>query len=129
MEIEIELIDKKMFREFTLGGDLSLSKLREKREVMVTATHHTKTYLYTDMQFGNTVVGINFEVEGFKTAMKREHSYFTGTYQIKNYFVKSKKQDKDVYIEYVKRVVEMALNDYMKADLDSVKVLLDINDF
>lgn len=129
MKINLIEVPKPMFTEFTLCASPNIELLKDKKVVRVSPSFHTKTRVYTNMQIGNSRNGINFVVEGFKTHEERSHSYFSGDVEVTNYFVKSKTQNFEAYKEYVKKVVEIALRDYLKVELDEVTIELELCDF
>tara|TARA_R110000851_G_scaffold196444_3_gene347423 strand:+ start:17147 stop:17536 length:390 start_codon:yes stop_codon:yes gene_type:complete len=124
MKVIINIIERPMFTEHTMFAKPDLSKLKETKTLTVQGSFITKTRIDTQMQIGTDRHGINFKVEGFKTDSVPEHSYFTGEWSYPEYFKKSKKQNVTSYTEYVKEVVRIALNDYLKVDLDEVTVNL-----
>ena len=118
-----------MFTEFTLCASPNIELLKDKKVVRVSPNFHTKTRVYTNLQIGNSRNGINFAVEGFKTHEEVSRSYFSGDVEVTNYFVKSKTQNFEAYKEYVKKVVEIALRDYLNVELDEVTIELELCDF
>ena len=124
MKINIQIIDRPMFTEHTMFAKPDIQKLKETKTLTVNGGFISKTRIDTQMQIGRDMHGINFKVDGFKTDMVEEHSYFTGKYNYPEYFKKSKKQDVTSYIEYVKEVVKIALSDYLKVELDEVTIKL-----
>jgi hypothetical protein len=129
MKINLIEVPKPMFTEYSLFASPDIELLKRTKVVRVSPSCHTKTRVYTNMQIGNSRNGINFQVEGFKTFEQREHSYFSGEIQVTNYFVKSKKQNIEAYKEYVKKVVEIAIREYLKVDLDEVTIELEVGNF
>lgn len=129
MKITLIEVPTPQFTEFKMMGGINKGLLKEKKTVRVSPHYHTKTRIGTSMQVGDSRNGINFEVEGFKTFESREHSYFTGEVNIKHYFVKSKKQNIEMYKEYVKKVVVIALNEYLGVELDEVIIELEVDKF
>ena len=125
MKINLIEVPKPMFTEFTLCASPDRELLKTTKVVRVSPSFHTKTRIYTNLQIGNSRNGINFKVEGFKTHEERSHSYFSGDVEETNYFIKSKTQGFEQYKEYVKRVVEIALRDYLKVELDEVTIELE----
>ena len=129
MKINLIEVPKPMFTEYSLIASTDIELLKRTKVVRVSPSCHTKTRVYTNMQIGNSRNGINFQVEGFKTFEQREISYFSGEIQVTNYFVKSKKQNIEAYKEYVKKVVEIAIREYLKVDLDEVTIELEVGNF
>jgi len=124
MKINIIEVPTPMFSEFTLGATPKASELSEKKVIRIVASHETKTRINTSMKLGASNSGVNFDVEGFKTHYSREHSWISGEYQEKYYFVKSKKQGLEQYKEYVKEVVKDVIANYMKLELDEITIEL-----
>lgn len=129
MKVNIVEVASPMVREFTMFAGINKEKLKETKTVRVTVSHETKTRICTTMQIGQSRNKINFQAEGFKTHEDRSHSYFTGEVQVSHFFVKSKAQDLEAYKEYVKKVVEDALKNYIGVDLDEVTVELEAERF
>jgi len=129
MKVNIIEVPTPQFSEFTMFEGINKEKLKETKTVRVIASHETKTRISTSMQIGQSRNGVNFAVEGFKTHESVEHSYFTSETSVKHYFVKSKKQGVEAYKEYVKKVVEDALKNYIGVELDEVTVELEVGNF
>lgn len=129
MKINLVEVPAPMFTEYSLCASPNKELLKETKRVRVSPRCHTKTRVYTNMQIGNSRNGINFVVEGFKTFEQREHSFISGDLQVTNYFLKSKKQDIEAYKEYVKKVVEIAIKEYLKVELDEVTIELEVANF
>jgi hypothetical protein len=129
MKINLVEVPVPMVTEFSLCASPSRELLKETKKVRVSPSCHTKTRVYTNMQIGNSRNGINFVIEGFKTFEKREYSFLSGDLQVTNYFLKSKKQNIESYKEYVKKVVEIAIKEYLKVELDEVTIELEVANF
>jgi len=129
MKVNIIEVATPMVREFTMFSGIDKEKLMQTKTVRVTVSHETKTRICTTMQIGQSRNKINFAVEGFKTHEDRSYSYFSGNVQVSHFFVKSKAQDLQAYKEYVKKVVEDALKNYIGVDLDEVTVELEAEHF
>jgi len=129
MKINLIEVPKPMCTEFTLFASIDRELLKAKKVVRVSPSFRTKTRVYTNLQIGNSRNGINFAVEGFKTHEEVSHSYFSSDVEVTNYFVKSKTQNFEAYKEYVKKVVEIALRDYIGVELDEVTIELELCDF
>ena len=125
MKVNVVEVASPMVREFTMFAGIDKEKLKETKTVRVTVSHETKTRICTTMQIGQSRNKINFEAEGFKTHREEAYSYFSGEKQVSHFFVKSKAQDLEAYKEYVKKVVEDALKNYIGVDLDEVTVELE----
>ncbi len=119
MEIRITEVKPPMFSEHTMFAELSATECVENKEVTVIAQSHTTTRIHTAIQCGEARNGVNWKVKGFNTHEEREHSFLTGDITYPNYFVRSKRQNKEVYLDYIKAI----LNELMgKLDIDILKV-------
>jgi len=125
MNINLIVVQKPAFVEYNLLGSINIEQLKKNKTVRISPSFHTKTRVSTVMQIGNNRNGINFPIDNFKTFESKEHSYFTSEVQTLNYFVKSKTQNFEAYKEYVKRVVEKALVEYINVELDEVTIELE----
>ena len=124
MKITIVYKERPMFTEHTMFAKPDLSKLKETKTLTVQGTFITKTRIDTQMQIGADRYGINFKIDGFKTDRVPEHSYFTGEWSYPEYFKRSKKQNVTSYTTYVIEAVKIALNDYLKVELDELTINL-----
>jgi len=129
MKINIVFKDRPMFTEHTMFAKPDISKLKEHKTLTIQGSFISKTRIDSKMQIGSDSHGVNFAVDGFKTDRVEEFSYFTGEHSYPCYFKRLKRQGKDEYIEYVKEVVRIALNDYLKVILDEVTVNLILPNF
>jgi len=129
MKINLVEVPVPMVTEYNLISSPDKELLKEKKVIRISPNNHTKTRVSTQMQIGMSRNGINFAVEGFKTHEESQHSYFSGENQVSNYFVKSKKQDIEAYKEYVKKLVEIVLKDYLGVELDEVTIELEVGNF
>jgi hypothetical protein len=127
MKVNIVEVPTPMISEFTLMASPDVNLLKENKKLRIVASHHTKTRISTTMQLGQARVGVNFKVEGVKTFEESEHSYFTGNVNVMNYFVKSKKQNKESYKEYVTEVVKDVVENYFNISLDEVTIELEVD--
>jgi hypothetical protein len=124
MKATIVEVEHPMFLSFTMFEKLNYEQLREKKEILVVVSHHTKTRLSTTMYAGQYSTKINLPIEGVKTFEESEHSYFTGNYTTSNYFVKSKKQDFEAYKKYLITLIGVVFKDYLHLELDELKINL-----
>lgn len=129
MKVIIKEVSTPPTSSFTMFAEVDKEKLMKEKVVRVRPSYVTKTRIETSMQIGQCRVGINFAVDGYKTVEKREHNMFSGTTDVLNYFVKSKKQGLEEYKEFVKALVEKALKEYLYIDLDEVVVELEVERF
>lgn len=124
MKISLEIVPRPMVTSFTMFAKPSISLLKEKKEVIIDTHLISKTRVSTSIQIGEACNKVNFAIEGFKTFEKTEMNYFSGGSSTSNYFVLSKKQNREAYIEYVKKVVEKCIVEYFGVEMESVNILL-----
>lgn len=129
MKINLIEVKKPFFTEFQLCSKPDIEFLKKSKIIRISPSLHTKTRIHTSMQIGNSRNGINIPIEGFKTHEESHYSYFSGEIQACNYFVKSKKQGIEAYKEYVKKLVEIVLKDYINIEIDEITIELEIVDF
>jgi hypothetical protein len=129
MDIKIIEVPTPMFSEFTMYANIDIDKLKKEKTVRVRPHNETKTRISTSLQIGQSRNKINFAIEGFKTFEKTSFSYLSGNSETSHFFVKSKKQDLEAYKEYVKKVVEKALTEYIGVELDEVTIELESQKF
>jgi len=129
MKVNLNIVPRPSCSSFTLCATPNIETLKETKTVTVEGSLITKTRVDTVLQIGNSRNGINLEVEGFKTDAIVEHSFLSNTPEYPYYFKKSKKQNVDSYKAYVKEVVKIAINDYLKVELDEVTVNLILPEF
>ncbi len=113
---------------FTLMADLDKKKLIETKTVRVQPHHVSKTRVATSMQIGETRVGLNLEIDGYKQHSETSMNYFSGNQVTKFYYVKSKKQNLEDYKEFVKKLVVQALK-HIHVELDEITIELEVNKF
>lgn len=129
MDIKIIEVPTPQFTEFTMFAKIDVDKLKQDKVVRVIPRYETKTRISTSLKIGQAMNKINFAIEGFKTFEQTSFSYLSGETEVSNFFVKSKKQDFEAYKEYVKKVVEVALKDYIGVELDEVTIELESQKF
>jgi hypothetical protein len=105
MRVNLEIVPRPQSSSFIMFADIDLELLKDTKEITVESNLHTKTRVSTSMQVGQARVGINLPIEGFKTYEEQSNNYYSGGMNISNYFVRSKKQDVNLYIEYVKTLI------------------------
>lgn len=105
MEITIREIEPPFFNEFALFEDINVRTLINEKKITVQASAHTKTRVHTSLKLGKAQRGVNWLIDGFKTHQETSYSFLAHTPQVQNFFVRSKKQNKNVYLEYVKKIV------------------------
>jgi len=123
-KITITRIEKPFMSSYSLGGELDVSELLDKKQITITATHETKTRVYTSLQIGMYRVGVNWEIEGYKTDSKQARNFFDYELVTANYFKKCKAQGSEQYERYIKDIVLQFLT-RAGVELDEVEILLD----
>lgn len=130
MKINIKEVPAPMFTSFTIGGDdFNWNSLKEDNTVTVEVVKHTKTRIDTTFQKGQYRVGINLPMDGFKVHTEERHSWFSGNNVICHYFVKSKKQDFEVYKNYVKLLLHKIIREMKGINLEELNVNLICKEF
>lgn len=109
MKINLEIVERPMIKEFQLFSKLDTELLNESKTVYVDTVFKSKTRIGTSIQVGMYSVGMNWEIEGFKTDTKTHYNYFTYKSETAHYFKLSKKQGLEEYKEYLKKMVELFL--------------------
>tara|TARA_R110000851_G_scaffold33317_1_gene88613 strand:+ start:67 stop:459 length:393 start_codon:yes stop_codon:yes gene_type:complete len=130
MKTLINLVQKPTSTSFTMFAKADLSKLRENKEVTVSYNFVTKTRVSVSISIGQLRNGINFELPNYKQVSKTEYCYLSGEHTTSNYFVKSKKQNFDVFKEYVKELVAMTITEYFNVtDINVLTINLEDSGF
>ena len=124
MEINLIEVEPQMVTSFTMCADPDFKLLNETKEITVSFNKVTKTRLSTSIQFGQYRVKTNLNLDNFNLFEDEGYSYFTGNKTVNYYFVKSKKQDYEVYKQYVKEIVSKVFTDFFKLDIDILTVKL-----
>jgi hypothetical protein len=106
MEIRITEIEPPFFNSFTVFAKINLDKLIKEPKLTIVASKVSKTRVATSVKYGEAQKGINWKVEKFKTVEKHSMSFADYEPQVHHYFISSKKQNKQVYFEYIKKVIE-----------------------
>ena len=113
MEIEIIPNCERFYGyEYGLFCDLEEKHIIENGNIVrVIPEYVTNTRISTSIYVkkGRQMAGINYRIAGFNTYRQLEQSYFSSKIEVKHYFVKSKKQDYEVYQKYVEEAVRMAM--------------------
>ena len=109
MEIILKEVDRPMVTSFTMFAKPNLSLLSETKTVNVSFHFMTKTRISTSIQYGDYCVKINFEVGEIKQHRAEDMNYFSGNVQVSHYFVVSKKQNFEVYKQYVIELVKQSM--------------------
>ena len=125
MEIEIIEVGKPMARQYGIFTEMNVSKIKEDGKVRVIPEYVTKTRIYTCLNHGDAMVGINMEVDGIKTYRDVSWNHFTHEREEHHYFVKSKKQDYETYKKYVREVVKEAMS-LLGVEMDKLIVELEV---
>jgi hypothetical protein len=125
MEVEIKEVGRPMGRSFGMFAELNKEKITEEGKIRVVAELVTKTRIHTALYDGCAIKGINHAVDGIKTHREERRSHFDGGSETLNYFVKSKKQDYEVYKRYVEIVVNESMS-LIGVDLEKIVVELEL---
>lgn len=128
MKINIIEVPTPPVKSFTMFAEPDRALLRETKTVRCSIHNVTKTRVSTDLQFGNYCVKINNKVEGFKLHEDTQMNYFSGRMTTSYYFVKSKKQNLEVYKQYLEQLVRIAMQ-YLHVELDELTVELECRNF
>lgn len=128
MKINIIEVPTPSVKSFTMFSEPDRNLLRETKTVRCCIHNITKTRVSTDLQFGNYCVNINNVVEGFKLYENTEWNMFSGNRVTRYYFVKSKKQNLEVYKQYLEKLVRIAMQ-YLHVELDELIVELECRNF
>jgi hypothetical protein len=124
MKIQIVPTEKPFCSSFQMCAQIDLNKLKEKKEVTIEVSNATKTRLSTAFKFENAKYNINYFIEGYNLHEDRQHSYISGGVEVSNYFKLSKKQDKEMYKEYLKALLTNLFKNTFELELDTLKVKL-----
>lgn len=124
MKINLEIVERPWVSGFTMFAKPNLSLLQKTKTIRVLTQMVTKTRVATAYQIGECRRAISLPIEGFKTFEKTEYCYYTSQESVSHYFVLSKKQNREVYIEYVKKVIEQFVKNY-NLDLDEITIHLE----
>lgn len=124
MKIKIVPTEKPFFSSFIVFSEIDLSKLKEKKEIIIEVRNETKTRLSTSFKFGDASYLLNSFIEGYNLHENREHSFISGGVQVSYYFKLSKKQNKEVYKEYLKDLLTNLFKNTLELELDILTVNL-----
>tara|TARA_B100000282_G_C31628857_1_gene442882 strand:+ start:157 stop:564 length:408 start_codon:yes stop_codon:yes gene_type:complete len=125
MKIEFVEVQKPKCRSYGLFDEINPAKIIEDGKVSVIPEFVTKTRIHTSLFDGRAMKGINMEVDGIKTHRHVEYNHFHNQRQVQHLFVKSKKQDYEVYKRYVEGVVIEAMS-LLGVEMDKLVVELEI---
>ena len=125
MIIILKVIERPSSNSHVLCQDIDKSSLELTKTIRVRSTTVSKTRVSTSMQVGTARVNINLPIEEYKTHEVTTHSYFTGNYSTHHYFKLLKSQGFEVYKEYVKKVVSIAIKEYLHLSLDILTIELE----
>ena len=114
MKINLVEVPRPMVSSFMMFADPDLNLLRETKTIRVSFHHHTKTRISTSIQFGEYCVKVNKFIKEYKQHEDTDWNYFSGNKVTSYYFVKSKKQNYDVYKEYVIKLIDDVIRNHIK---------------
>ena len=111
-------------RSYGIFNELDPKRIMEKGSIRVIPEFMTKTRIHTAIFDGQAMKGINFTVDGIKTHTEYGSNPLHNTWESLNYFVKSKKQDYEVYKKYVEEVTREAMS-IIGVELEKLEVLVE----
>ena len=129
MKINLVEVPRPMTSSFMMFAKPDLNLLRETKTIRVSFHHITKTRISTSIQFGEYCVKANKFIDGYKLHEDVQFSYFSGEQETSHYFVKSKKQNYDVYKQYVIKLIESVIKDNFNLELDEITINLEQRQF
>ena len=88
----------------------------------VIVAHNTKTRLSTTLQIGDSRIGINLKIEGFNTHLQEDYNMMSAELERKYFFKLSKKQSRDKYIEYLKGLLEIVVNEILGIKIEQLNI-------
>ena len=95
--------------ETVLFADFNKAAAAEEKQVIIETHAVSKTRLSVSLRSGNTTAGANFVPAGSENLKFDEvisMNYFSGNRSAKKYFKVSKKQNRDVFVNHVKNLVQ-----------------------
>ena len=125
MKIEFVEVQKPICLSYGMFEKINPAKIIEDGKVSVIPQFVTKTRIHTSLFDGRAMQGINMEVDGIKTYRHVEYNHFHNQRQVQHLFVKSKKQDIEVYKRYVQEVVIEAMS-LLGVEIDKLVVELEV---
>ena len=129
MKINLVEVPRPRVSSFMMFADPDLNLLRETKTIRVSFHHITKTRISTSIQFGEYCVKANKFIDGYKLHKDVQWNHFSSGQQTSHYFVKSKKQNYDVYKEFVIKLIESVIKDNFKMELDEITINLEQREF
>jgi hypothetical protein len=128
MKINIISVPVREVVSFTMFCKPDLELLKQTKKIFCSIHRIGKTRISTSIQFGEYCVNVNIPIEGYKLFEYTEWHYFSGFRQTHHYFVISKKQNFEVYKEYLQKVITKAI-EYYHIELDELTVELECSGF
>ena len=128
MVIKLNEVPRKQVSSFTMFADPDRNLLRETKTVEVSYHFMSKTRLSVSMQFGTYCVKINHKLDNFKQFENTEWNYFSGNRVTSYYFIKSKAQNFEKFKEYVIKLVELSIKEYLMVELDELTINLEVRE-
>ncbi|WP_165044940.1 hypothetical protein [Dysgonomonas sp. ZJ709] len=122
MKVIIQEIPKSFFTGFTLLREFDREGLARDKRATVTANTVSQTRVSTDIQYKDTCLTINVAIPGFKLDMVSKKSTWSDEYVDNYYFKKLKKQDKEIYLKYLEKLVIHVIKDYLKIEIEEVNI-------
>ena len=99
--------------ETVLFADFKKAEAAESKKVIIEVHSVSKTRLSVSLRSGNTTAGANFVPagsEGLKFDVVASTNWGSGNRQVKKYFKVSKKQNRDVFVNHIKNIVQQVFN-------------------
>lgn len=127
MKVTLNKVSSPMFTEFAVGERLDVQKLLESKKIVLDYSLKGKTRVSTSIQVGKWRAGANLTIGNYKFHTFEEINGLTGKYIEGGYFKITKKQNFEVYMEYIKELVEYIINSVFKVSMDEVEIELRIN--
>lgn len=95
--------------ETALFADFPMDAAKEAKQIIIDCYAVSKTRLSISLRHGNATAGANFippGSEGLKFDEVVRNNMFSGTRSVVKYFKVSKKQNRDVFVNHVKNLVQ-----------------------
>lgn len=127
MKITINKVPAPMFTEFGLVEKFKEEKLLHSKKIIVDYDLKGKSRVSTSVQVGNWRRKANIVIGNYKFHKFEEISNLTGKYTEGGYFKITKKQNFEVYVEYLKELVTHIVQNVFNATMDEIEIELRVN--
>jgi hypothetical protein len=128
MKINIISVPVREVVSFTMFAKPNLELLKQNKRLFCSIHRIGKTRVSTSIQFGDYCVNINLPIDGYKLFEHTDWNYFSGIRVTHSYFVISKKQNFEVYKQYLEKLITKAI-EYYNIKLDELTVELECSGF